>query len=409
MKKQLVGKRFWVSGLIFAACVLVLYKLVDNFDVIFAFFGRLLQILKPFIIGFVIAFLLYAPTSKLENLLLKAPWGWMRKMARGLSVLVVYLVLAGLLALMIATAIPALVSGITGLIAAIPDYYQTIQKWVNNNLSAEWVQKLQLDQSLQQLYDFLRSRFTVEKVADYVASLVSVTSSIFNVFFVFIVSIYMLLSRESLLNNAKLLITLVLPDRWEKPFFYYAEKTNSIFYKYLYSKLLDTLLYTLLMLPGLLLAGLPYLGALSILIAVFGLIPYFGSLFSMLVCVAIALLNGNPGGALFFAIYNIIVQQVDGNIIQPKLFGQSVGLKPFYVLLAIAVGGGLGGLLGILIGVPVMAVVQMLLLDLIDYLRRRHERLEARRKAAQTEAEPDQSHPVDGLGQQATEDGATPS
>lgn len=409
MKKQLVGKRFWVSGLIFAACVIVLYKLVDNFDVIFAFFGRLLQILKPFIIGFVIAFLLYAPTSKLENLLLKAPWGWMRKMARGLSVLVVYLVLAGLLALMIATAIPALVSGITGLIAAIPDYYQTIQKWVNNNLSAEWVQKLQLDQSLQQLYDFLRSRFTVEKVADYVASLVSVTSSIFNVFFAFIVSIYMLLSRESLLNNAKLLITLVLPDRWGKPFFHYAEKTNSIFYKYLYSKLLDTLLYTLLMLPGLLLAGLPYIGALSILIAVFGLIPYFGSLFSMLVCVAIALLNGNPGGALFFAIYNIIVQQVDGNIIQPKLFGQSVGLKPFYVLLAIAVGGGLGGLLGILIGVPVMAVVQMLLLDLIDYLRRRHERLEARRKAAQTEAEPDQSHPVDGLGQQATEDGATPS
>lgn len=116
------------------------------------------------------------------------------------------------------------------------------------------------------------------------------------------------------------------------------------------------------------------------MLGLMNMIPYFGAIIGGIICVLVALLSGNVYGAIFVAIYILAMQQIDSNIIQPRIVSNSVGIKAIYVLLAITVGGGFFGFWGIFLGVPVMAMIQMLVKDFIDYRRRREERKIPRRR-----------------------------
>ena len=107
------------------------------------------------------------------------------------------------------------------------------------------------------------------------------------------------------------------------------------------------------------------------MLGLLNMIPYFGAIIGGAICVLVALLSGNFYGALFVAIYILVMQQVDANIIQPRIVGPTVGLRPVYVLLGITIGGGLFGFWGIFLGVPMIAVVQMLL---VEYIHARKEK-----------------------------------
>lgn len=126
---------------------------------------------------------------------------------------------------------------------------------------------------------------------------------------------------------------------------------------------------------------------LGMMVGLMNIIPYFGAIIGGVVCVIIAFLSGNIYSALLTGIYIIVMQQVDGNFIQPRIVGSSVGVRPIYVLLAITVGGGLFGFWGILLGVPFMAIVQMLLHDLIDYRNARKQSRLAEATAGDSPAE----------------------
>ena len=144
-----------------------------------------------------------------------------------------------------------------------------------------------------------------------------------------------------------------------------------IFYKYLYGALLDALLVGVVVSIGLLVFRVPYAVLLGLLLGLMNLIPYFGAIIGGIGVVLCTLLTKNIYAAIGVAIYVVVIQQVDGNIIQPRIVGGSVGLRPIYVLLAITLFGGLFGFWGILLGVPLMAVLQMLVKDAIA-LRRLH-------------------------------------
>ena len=143
----------------------------------------------------------------------------------------------------------------------------------------------------------------------------------------------------------------------------YLHKTAKIFYGYARSQLLDALVVGVLATIGFLLARMPNPVALGIMLGLMNIIPYFGAIIGGVIAVLIALISGNLYGALFIGIYILVMQQIDANIIQPRIVGQTVGLKAIYVLLGITVCGGLIGFWGILLGAPVMAVVQLLVTD----------------------------------------------
>ena len=151
----------------------------------------------------------------------------------------------------------------------------------------------------------------------------------------------------------------------------YAHRTAAIFYSYLYGAAVDACIVATLMVVGLSLFRLPRSVLLGCFVGIMNLIPYFGAIISGALVILVALLTKNIYTAIGVAVYILVIQQLDGNIIQPKIIGQSVGVRPIYVLLAITLGGGLFGFWGILLSVPSMAVIQMLVGDFIDYRNRK--------------------------------------
>lgn len=369
--KNRFSKRWW-SAILAGLILIVLYKVVDNLPLLWRWGGKLLGILTPFIVGLMLAFLLYRPCAFLERHFQKCRFRAVRRPARVWAILLVYLGFAGLLSLLLTVVVPLFVEGVTGLINAMPEYYDQITRFLQQHSDGDQLWGvLNLSDVVKAVYDFLKEHLTITNLLGYVSGLISLTSSFISVLIAVILSVYMLSGRESLLATARRCADAFLPQRAARLTAHYSLKAADIFSRYVYSMLLDALCIGILVIPGMLISGIPYPFSFAVLVGVSNLIPYFGAITSGAVSVLVLLVSGHWGSAIFLGIYILVAQQIDGNIIQPRLYGQSVGIDPIYVLLAITVGSGLGGFLGMLLGVPVMAVVQVLVSDLITHLNAR--------------------------------------
>ncbi len=363
----------WWFSLVGAA--VLLYKTTDNFKGVTAGIGNFVGIFTPFIIGFVITFLLYAPCNKLEGWIRKSKWKFVQKTARYTAVTICYIAFLAIVSGILVLLLPALYKGIASIIKNLPAYYTDVSEWLTM-YTAEGgiIDRLGLTETVngayQAVYQKLLSLANTNTLVTAFQGIMSVTSSLFDVIMAIIVSVYMLAQRESLLRAAKSLLGAVLHDKPMKICSLYAHKTAFIFYNYLYGALVDAFVVAALMVIGLSLFGLPQSVLLGCMIGLLNFIPYFGAIIGGCVAVVIALFTQNIYSAIGVLIYVVVIQQVDGNIIQPRIIGSSVGLRPIYVLLAITVGGGLFGFLGMLISVPLMAVLKMLLTDFIAYRKR---------------------------------------
>lgn len=399
---------FWLMLFLLAVAVIAVYKTVDNFDKIWMFFGRIIGILSPFVLGFGLAFLLYAPSNKLEGLFKRRRIPFITKHARGVSILVVYLALLGILGLILGFAIPALVKGVTDfvnmLIKDLPPLFNRLMEWLNEYTKPGGpLEGLDLSEKFNEIYKYITDNLTVDRILWYLSSVISFTSSLLNIFMSVIISVYMLASRESLFRALRAVCGLFMKKKWMDTVADYGHKIGGIFYNYLYSQLLDACLVAVLISAGLMVIGIPNAALLGMMVGLMNMIPYFGAIIGGVICVILALLTGDVWWkALIVGAYILVVQQLDGNIIQPRIVGHTVGVRPIYVLLAITVGGGLFGFWGIFLGVPVMATVQMFLNDLIAYRNRT-------RAAAVPEGPPEEERESPGSVPPAEEESPGPS
>ncbi len=358
----------WISLFLLGFGLIVVYKTFDNLGQIGNLIGRLFSILTPFVVGFAIAFVLYGPVNRMEQVLLRSKLKFMGKAARPLAVTVVYVLSLGVLGLLFYIAVPALLSAVTDFVAAVPSYYEKVMRLINEYSGpGSLLESLDLQQRAKEVYAFLQEQVTVDRLISYLSRVLNFTSSLFEILMAFIVSVYMLLGRESLFAAGKAVLGLVFKPKTLAFFSTYAHKTAKIFYNYFYSQLLDALVVSVLATIGFLLARMPNAAVMGMMLGIMNMIPYFGALIGGVVSVLVALLSGNLYGALFVGAYILVMQQIDANIIQPRIVGQTVGIKAIYVLLGITVGGGLFGFWGIFLGAPVIAVVQMLLTDYIAF------------------------------------------
>ena len=377
MKRQM-NKRWW-SMLLLGVLLILVFKLIDRIGTLWGWMTSLLNILTPFIVGFVVAFLLYRPSAALEGKIKNWKPKLFSKHARGWSLTVVYLGLTGVLVLIGWVIVPLFTQGVTGLIAALPGYYQNVNHFIATHKDESWVAALNIPEVVEGVYAYIREHLTVENILGYLSGVVSITTSFLNVVIAFIISVYMLASRETLLHTIRHLASAFLRERTVRLAAHYSNKAADIFTRYVFSMLLDAVIIFVLVIPGLLIAGVPYPLAFALFIGVANFIPYFGATVSGVIVALVPLFNGHWGMAIFLALYVLVMQQIDGNLIKPRIFSQSVGIEPIYVLLAIILGGGIGGLVGMLIGVPVMAVLKILISDFLlhrDRLRREREAAE---------------------------------
>ena len=369
--------------------LIIVYKAFDSLGWIWGTLTKLFAILTPFVVGFCIAFVLYGPVRWFESLLLKCKGRFMQKAARPFAVIITYTLALALLAGIVLLSIPlfrSVVDFARGLFDGT-DLATKIKQFIPALSNFDFTAVLaNAEKALEQ-------HFTFDRIASYLGSVWKVTMSIVDVILAIIVSVYMLLGREPLVRAFKSILGLVFKPRTMSSLSDYGHRIAKIFYSYLYSQMWDALVVGTLATIGFVLRDAIFLPgepirftialAFGMLMGLLNIIPYFGAFigvtaFSLITLIDTSFAEGFPP-ALFIAIYLLVMQQIDANIIQPRIMGDNMGIRPIYVLLGITVFGGMFGFWGVLLGAPFMAVVQLLL---VDYIRLRDAKAKKKTESA---------------------------
>lgn len=372
MDKIKPSKR-WLWYFSLAAALIIVFKLCDNIGQVFGTIGLVIRILTPFVAGLMIAFLLHKPSLWLEKRFLRLKGRFWQGASRPLSLTIVYLTVLGVLALLISLVLPHLVTSLIDLFKKLPGLLNEAIARLETMKTSGLLENLHVTEWLDGLYESLvqasSQLISTENVMNALRGVLNFTTSIVDIVIAIIVSVYMLAGREHLTCEAKAVCGLFMTGERVNTLTDYGRKTAAIFYNYFYGALLDALVVGVVVSIGLSVFRVPYAVLLGLSLGLLNMIPYFGAIIGCIGIVLVTLLTNNIYAAIGVAIFVIVVQQVDANIIQPRVVGSSVGLRPIYVLLAITLFGGLFGFWGIFLGVPIMAVIQMFVKDAIAYKR----------------------------------------
>lgn len=298
-----------------------------------------------------------------------------RKIARILSLVTTYLIIIALITGIAVAVFPSVAKSVIDLAEQMPGYISKLEVWVNK-MFEDYPDVAKFISTEVHNFGDLVSKIaeSIQPIAGNIISNVSdglfkFIGSLFvglkNFLLGFIIAIYLLYSKERLLaQGKKIIFAFVRSDKCEM-FFNDCSRSNDIFKKYIISNLVDSMIIFVFMVIGMFAMGMPYQTLISVVCAVTNLIPFFGPFLGAIPCGVLILLV-DPIKVIWFGIFVLVLQQIDGNVIKPFLFGETMGLPAIWVLVSIIVGGGLFGIPGMLLGAPVFAVLYMLFAEFVS-------------------------------------------
>ena len=362
----------WLYWFTFAVAIIAVYKTLDNFNDILAFIKKLFGILMPFFMGVLLAYLFYIPSKKLEKLYSKAKI--LKRFSRKLAVFSVYVIAILCIILLFNVILPAISKSVTELTNNFPSYYESIKGYINELPDNSIINKEKIKEAISNIgnIDFA-SYFNTEKIIDYIKGVVNVAQGIFSVFVTIIMSIYILLQRDDIVKFMKKFAGAIFKEETCKTLGKYFKRGNEVFFKFISSQLLDAILVGIITSIAMLIMKVKYAVLLGFIIGLFNIIPYFGAIVGVGIAIVVTLITGGLSQAIWVAVIVIILQQIDANIINPKIVGDSLSLSPILVIFAVTVGGAYLNFLGMLLGVPVVAVIKIIICDYIDYRNEKRE------------------------------------
>ena len=358
--------------LVLSACVILLFY--DTFfqsRVLIDFFSKLTAVLSPVIYGLAFAYLLAPIVDFFDRLIEKAAPKAKSSVIRGLSILITWLCVIAMIYLMFSILIPELVDSVKTLAANFETYYKTVYNWVtalmeNEDLFSDEVLSDQVLSALNGYYDKLVKWITDTVIPQAQVAIVAVTGGIWSVIIFLknlligmMISVYLLARKESFAKQSKKLLYALLPEVPYRRTLRAVAEADRIFSGFVRGKLLDSLIIGIICFFCCSLLKFPYTPIISVFVGVTNIIPIFGP-FLGAVPSAFLILLVSPRQCLYFILFIIALQQFDGNILGPKILGKSTGISSFWVIVAIVVGGGFGGVLGMFLGVPIFACINSL-------------------------------------------------
>ena len=374
--------------LIITYTILLCFALI-KFDLVLSILGYLLNLLKPFIFGFCIAFILNITLSRIERGFKEKKKKQKSNVAKAkqettvkrtikvsskvrvFSIILSLLIFVGIIFLTLFLVIPEFINTISIFKDSIPSAFNTVQEWArdlmsNNQQVVEKINEFKPD--WQQIYD--EASVWIKSMASGLIGvsidfIVGLFSGIINFFMGVIFAVYMLMQKEKLTSQLKRLVRAYLPEEKAQKILYVGHITNDTFKKFFGGQFIEAILLGVLCFIGMTIFGMPYALTISVLVGVTALIPVFGAFFGTAIG-AILILAVNPMQAFWFVVYIIVLQQIDGNFIYPKIVGDSVGLPGIWVMLAVLVGGNSLGIIGMLIGVPIASVAYKLIKEYVE-------------------------------------------
>ena len=360
---------FWFS---IALCVVIAYKILDNFGLIAEGIKKFFGVITPFLVGILIAYILYVPCKKFEKLYKKAKVKFIKKKARALSILTVYLITLFLIIILLTVILPPVIQSITDLVSNIGNYYEMAINQINELPEDSILKSDQVLEIIENIKNFdIGQIINTNNISAYIQSIIGLLGGIFDVFVSIVVSIYILSSRTRIIKFLDKLTSTIFKERIYRNIDKYFNRTNEFFFRFLASQVLDAFVVGVLTSIAMSVIGVKYALLLGFMIGLFNIIPYFGAIIAVILAGIITLLTGGIWQAIAMIIIVTILQQIDANIINPKIVGNSLKMNPLLVIFAVTIGGAYFGFVGMFLAVPIAAVLKLLLDDFIEWKKRK--------------------------------------
>lgn len=341
-----------------------------NLGIIGVFFKKLLKICSPLIYGACLAYALnplmkfyeekvFRPRRKKSKL--------SRSVRRGLSVSASVLSVIAFLILFIAMIVPQLRISLRDLIDKLPEYVASLEDLAKSLAQSNETMGGLVNSAISYVDDLMESSY--ELLQEYLPVLgdvlQSIASLLLDIILGFVFAVYFLCAKEYIIAQTKKAMMALFSEKNYKKITYFLSLTDHTFGKYFVAAILDSILVGFICFVLVQLAGMPYAPLIGVVIAITNIIPIFGPFIGAVPC-AIILFVCKPSYAIIFAIMILVVQQIDGNIIVPRIHGASTGLAPVWIIISITVMSGLFGFIGMFIGVPCFSVIYMMIKKYVD-------------------------------------------
>ena len=358
-----------ISWLLIALTVVIVYKMLDNFSNVTEWFGTFFRILKPFLAGLLISYILFMPCKKIEGALEKSKLKFVKKRARGLSVIATYIIFILIIIIIINCIFPILKESVVELVSNIPGYYETLVSKYKELPEDSVLKNDIIKDKMTELSNIDMKQFLTinnEKIIEYVKNIINIFSGIFDVFVSIIVSVYILLQRTTIMRFLRRFARAMFKKNTYEAVNKYFTKANEVFFTFISSQLLDAVIVGILTTVAMLIIKVKYAPLIGFTIGLFNMIPYIGAIVAVGIGILITFITGGLGKAIAMAIVVIILQQIDANIINPKIIGVSLEVSPLLVIFSVTVGGAYFGIMGMFLGVPIAVVIKTILNDWIE-------------------------------------------
>ncbi len=388
-----IDRRLVVSGIVIAIAAAVSFNLLNNLNHVRTWFSSIRYYLAPVTGGLILAYVLRPFARFMERRLLKKLKSEkLRVHIAGIStVLFLFLMIYFLLILVI----PQTIESLTEFVASAPSYIESIKAFIAKYAEKIDFVEINVDELIGSSNEVLTSvmSWLTSNYQQFIDLFYQFESHLFSLIIVLAMSIYALLDRKNLKKGIMKLEKVVLGEQKAQRLNEIIERGDAITIRFLGSNLLDAVIIAVINFIFLSIFKCPYALILSIMLGVFNFVPTFGPIVGGILAAIIVLLV-KPSLVVGFAIFTVVLQQIDGNVIKPVLFGDTTGLSPFWVLVSIVVGGRMFGIAGMILGVPVFALFSTVYSEIIDKKLNAPKVQPAEAATGASDSEPQPSNPT---------------
>ena len=348
---------------------ILVYFLIDNFNTVIKFFSRIISILMPVIIGIVFAFFFNPIVTRLEKLFnKKKKIKEKNKLGRILGILCTYVTFIFLIVLFLKFLVPNLLNSITIMINNFPSYLDRFSKWVIDLCERYNITPTFIEEYVSDINSIIR-KIVVPNIDIIINNLAAGISGVIKWFINFIISIiisvYLIYDKEIYGKGLNNILKVYCSKKVYNKIVKIAKDLYKVLGGFMVAKLLDSLIIGIITFVFLVIFKFPYYLLIAFVIGITNIIPFFGPFIGAVPC-TILLLMINPTKAFEFIILIVLIQQFDGNILGPKLIGDKIGMKSFWVLFSIILFGGLFGVWGMIFAVPIFACIYEAIKDDVE-------------------------------------------
>lgn len=364
--------------LVVIVCLLIYFALL-RLEKISNVIHLVLGILKPIIYGFAIAYLLNPIVKKVDEHLIpyinkhfpnskKAA-----QISRGTGIFAAVILLISIITALCNMMLPELYKSIWNMVSTVPSQLNTAVDQITKMMSKDTTTGQLFTNVLMQATDFIQNWMKTDLLeqvnvvmSNLTVGVINVVKELFNGIIGIIISVYVLWGKEVFSQQSKKIVYAIFKPNSANMILHLTIKSNEIFGGFIIGKIIDSVIIGILCFIGLSILKMPYTLLVSVIVGVTNVIPFFGPYIGAIPS-AILITLSNPIKGLYFLIFILILQQIDGNIIGPKIIGNSTGLSAFGVVFSILLGGGLFGIPGMILGVPTFAVLSYIVTMLINH------------------------------------------